>query len=81
MVSFAWLISGKQRLKLAVRCLALAQVIERHRLSQRRACRLLGIDHSVLRYQPRRPNDTELRNLLREPAAQRRRFGYRRLGW
>jgi putative transposase len=58
-----------------------AQVIERHGLSQRRACRLIGIDHSVLRYQPRRPNDTELRNLLRELAAQRRRFGYRRLGW
>ena len=55
----------------------MARVIEQHGLSKRRACRLIGIDHSVLRYQPRRSNDTELRNLLRELAAQRRRFGYR----
>jgi putative transposase len=50
-------------------------------LSQQRACRLVGIDHSVLRYQTRRPNDEPLRQRLRELAAMRRRFGYRRLGW
>ena len=59
----------------------MSRVIEQHGLSQRRACRLVGIDHSILRYQPRRPDDTELRNRLRELAAERRRFGYRRLGW
>jgi putative transposase len=52
-----------------------------HGLSQRRACRLAGIGHSVLRYQPRLPHDKELRNILRELAAQRQRFDYRRLGW
>jgi putative transposase len=58
-----------------------ARVIERHRFSQRRACRLIGIDHSVLRYQRKRPDDATLRQRLRELAQQRRRFGYRRLGW
>jgi putative transposase len=50
-------------------------------LSQRRACRLVGIDHSTLRYQARRADDQPLRQRLRELAAVRRRFGYRRLGW
>jgi putative transposase len=58
-----------------------ARVIERHGFSQRRACRLIGIDHSVLRYQRKRPDDATLRQRLRELAQQRRRFGYRRLGW
>ena len=50
-------------------------------LSQRRACRLVGIDHSTLRYQARRADDQAIRQRLRELAAVRRRFGYRRLGW
>jgi putative transposase len=41
----------------------------------------VGIDHSTLRYQPRRADDFALRQRLRELAAERRRFGYRRLGW
>lgn len=52
-----------------------------HGLSQQRACRLVGIDPSVLRYRSRRPDDGPLRQRLRELAAVRRRFGYRRLGW
>ena len=56
-------------------------MIEQHGFSQRRACRLIGIDHSVLRYQSKRPDDAPLRQRLRELAQQRRRFGYRRLGW
>jgi len=57
------------------------RLIERHGLSQRRACRLVGIDHSTLRYRPRRSDDSALRQRLRELAQERRRFGYRRLGW
>jgi len=34
-----------------------------------------------MRYQRRRPDDTALRQRLCELAVQRRRFGYRRLGW
>jgi putative transposase len=52
-----------------------------HGLSQRHACRLVGIDHSTLRYQARRADDQPIRQRLRELAAVRRRFGYRRLGW
>jgi putative transposase len=58
-----------------------ARVIERHGLSQRRACRLIGIDHSVLRYRSERPDDALLRQRLRELTGQRRRLGYRRRGW
>jgi putative transposase len=57
------------------------RLIEQHGLSQRRACRLVGIDHSIWRYQPRRADDSALRQRLRELAQERRRFGYRRLGW
>ena len=57
------------------------RLIEQHGLSQRRACRLVGIDHSILRYQPRRADDSALGQRLRELAQERRRFGYRRLGW
>ena len=55
--------------------------MERHGLSQRRACDLVGLDRSTLRYRCRRPEDRALRERLRELAAERRRFGYRRLGW
>jgi putative transposase len=52
-----------------------------HGLSQRHACRLVGIDHSTLRYQARRGDDQPIRQRLRELAGVRRRFGYQRLGW
>src|SRR5437667_6543594 len=39
------------------------------------------MDRSTLRYQSKRPDDLALRQRLRELAAERRRFGYRRLGW
>jgi putative transposase len=55
--------------------------MERHGLSQRHACRLVDMDRSTLRYQGKRPDDAALRQRLRELAAERRRFGYRRLGW
>lgn len=48
-------------------------------VSQRRACRTLGVARSTMQYQARRPADEELRGALLALAAQRRRFGYRRL--
>ena len=57
------------------------RVMESHGLSQRRACQLIELDRSTLRYRCRRPEDTAIRERLRELAAERRRFGYRRLGW
>ena len=48
-------------------------------VSERRACRVVAADRSVIRYESRRDNDTGLREKLRDLAHQRRRFGYRRL--
>ncbi len=53
--------------------------IEHKGYSQRRACRLVGVEPKTYRYQPRRAGGDALRQRLRELAAERRRFGYRRL--
>ena len=53
--------------------------IQEKSYSQRRACRIVGIAPRVYRYRSKRPDDTELRERLRELASERRRFGYRRL--
>jgi putative transposase len=64
----------------AARRAAVQQVQERYGLSERRACRLVGLGRSTLRYRPRAPADEEgLRHRLRTLAAERPRFGYRRL--
>jgi putative transposase len=60
---------------------AVAHARSFHGLSERRACALIGIARRVARYKPSRPDDTGLRQRLRELAAERRRFGYRRLGY
>lgn len=50
------------------------------KISERRACRLVGISRTVLHYQPvESANTVALRTRLVELAAERRRFGYRRL--
>lgn len=48
-------------------------------MSQRRACAVVQADRKMVRYRSRRAPDTELRERLRGLAAERRRFGYRRL--
>jgi transposase InsO family protein len=48
-------------------------------LSERRACNIINADRKMVRYQSRRPPDTELRIRLRDLANERKRFGYRRL--
>ena len=60
---------------------AVAHARERHGLSERRACNLVGVSRRVIRYRSSRPDDGPLRQRLRELAAERRRFGYRRLGY
>ncbi len=60
---------------------AVAHAREHHGLSERRACSLVGISRRVARYQSARSDDGALRARLRELAAERRRFGYRRLGY
>jgi putative transposase len=58
---------------------AVAHLGELFEVSQRRACQVIGVDRSSIRYSSRRPDDGALRGRLRELAGLRRRFGYRRL--
>ena len=49
-------------------------------MSERHACKLMGLGRSTHRYRARKAErDTELRTRLKELAARRMRFGYRRL--
>ncbi|WMS41338.1 IS3 family transposase [Acuticoccus sp. MNP-M23] len=48
-------------------------------ISERRACSIVKVDRKMVRYRSRRPPDTEIAKRLRTLAAERRRFGYRRL--
>lgn len=55
-------------------------MMEKVKLSERRACRLVGLSRSVLHYETKPNSDNEaLRARLVELAHERRRFGYRRL--
>ena len=63
----------------AARREVVAYLQEQHRFSQRRACRVVRAARATVRYQPRRPDHEALRTRLRELAAARPRFGYRRL--
>jgi len=50
-----------------------------YRRSERQACQLAGMSRSSCRYEAPRRDEDALRKRLRELAAERRRFGYRRL--
>jgi len=58
---------------------ATAHLQEAYAVSQRRACSVLRIDRSSMRYRRRRADDGPLRAKIREIASERRRFGYRRI--
>lgn len=58
---------------------AVAYVQGTHDVSQRRACRILSVERALVRYRFTRPPDAKLRERLKALAAERRRFGYRRL--
>jgi len=63
----------------AVRREAVTQLRVGFEVSERRACTALEVDRSSVRYRSSRPDDAMARARLRELAAVRRRFGYRRL--
>jgi len=48
-------------------------------VSERRACKLLGVDRASYRYEPRPDRNAELREELVKLARQKPRYGYRRL--
>ena len=62
-----------------VRRQAVVHLCEVHGLSQRRACRVLQVDRSMVRYWSVRVDDTELRDAIKRVSRERRRFGYRRI--
>jgi len=58
---------------------AVAHLCAEHGVSERRACDALGIDRSSVRYKSIRPDDALLTEAMKKVAAERRRFGYRRI--
>ena len=58
---------------------AAAYLQSTYEMSERRACRVLGVDRASVRYQATRPDDGILRERLKALAQERRHFGYRRL--
>ena len=58
---------------------AVVHFMEAHQLSQRRACDVLQIDRSTVRYLSRRGDDADLRDAIKRVSRERRRFGYRRI--
>ena len=58
---------------------AVAHLQEHFTVSERCACRLVGVSRSTVRYRLQRKDDAALVERLRELARQRPRFGYRRL--
>ena len=58
---------------------AVAHLMDVHQVSQRRACDVLQIDRSTVRYQSRRGDDADLRDAIKRVSKERRRFGYRRI--
>jgi len=63
----------------AAKRLAVARACDGFGVSQRRACLVIGADRTSIRYRSCKPDDGIVRGRLRELAAIRRRFGYRRL--
>jgi len=54
-------------------------LMEKHKLSQRRACKLVGVQRATARYQSRKPDESELIDKIKSIAYEKRRFGYRRI--
>lgn len=64
---------------LAARRVEASYAMERYGVSERRACRLMGLNRATWQYRSRRPADTELRQRVRFLAAELPRYGYKRL--
>lgn len=69
------MVTPKQRRAVVTHVLATAA------LTERKACRFLGIHRALIRYRSRRGDDRELRSRLRDLAEQKPRWGSPRLTW
>lgn len=58
---------------------AVVHLIESHQVSQRRACGILQVDRSSVRYLSRWGDAAELRDAIKRVSRERRRFGCRRV--
>lgn len=63
----------------AVKRNVVSQMVSAHGLSQRRACRLAGLNFSTWQYKSTKQPVIGLRERIIDLAGERRRFGYRRL--
>ena len=64
----------------AARRKAVSELCKKHRISQRHACRAVGISQRVARYEPaRRVDESELCSRIIEHACNYGRYGYRRI--
>lgn len=57
----------------------MAHAVSQHEISERRACKLVGIERMSYRYEPRPDHNAALREELVNLARQKPRWGYRRL--
>ena len=69
----------RKRLDLANLREDVAFALAEHGVSERRACKLLGVDQASYRYEPKPDRNAELREELVKLARQKPRYGYRRL--
>ena len=53
--------------------------MNQHRMSERRACKAIGVCRMTVRYESSRIDDHDLRERMKVLAHERRRFGYRRI--
>lgn len=58
---------------------AIAHLMNQHRMSERRACKAIGVCRMTVRYESSRIDDHDLRERMKALAHERRRFGYRRI--
>ncbi len=58
---------------------ACSKALQEHGISERRACRLAGVNRSTVRYEAISSNDEELERKIKLIAFEKRRYGYRRI--
>ncbi|WP_259185837.1 IS3 family transposase [Rhizobium sp. BK176] len=70
---------GKEVVTPAAQRNAVAHLMNQHRMSERRACKAIGVCRMTVRYESSRIDDHDLRERMKALAHERRRFGYRRI--